>query len=72
MANWRTSNASDQHEFLSAENALPASESEKNKHVTVYREMLLAGATKVIYLGFLPTALASNFHQTTVTGQHHL
>lgn len=48
MANWRMSNASDQHEFPCAENALPASESEKNKHVAVYREMLLTGATKVM------------------------
>ena len=47
MANWRMSNASDQHEFPCAENALPASESEKNKNVAVYREMLLTGATKV-------------------------
>lgn len=48
MANWRMSNASDEHEFPCAENALPASESEKNKHVAVYREMLLTGATKVM------------------------
>lgn len=52
MENWRSCNTSDQNEFLSAESGPPSSEYEKSKHLSVFREMLLAGATKVRQLGF--------------------
>ena len=38
---------SGQNEFLSAESGPPSSEYEKTKHLSIFREMLLAGATKV-------------------------
>ena len=47
MENWRSCNTSYQNEFLSAESWPPSSEYERNTHLSVFREMLLAGATKV-------------------------
>lgn len=52
MENWRSCNSSDQNEFLSAEAGPLSSEYEKSKHLSVFREMLLAGATKVRQMGF--------------------
>ena len=47
MENWRSCNTSYQNEFLSAESWPPSSEYERSTHLSVFREMLLAGATKV-------------------------
>ena len=48
MENWRSCNISDQNEFLSAESGQLSPENEKSKHLSIFREMLLAGATKVM------------------------
>jgi len=46
MENWRSSNDSGENDFLAPE-SLPPTEIDTNQHVMVFREMLLAGATKV-------------------------
>ena len=44
MQNWRSCNSSGQHEFISPGGG---PQIEDTKHIQIYREMLLAGATKV-------------------------
>ena len=46
MENWRSSNDRGENDFLAPE-SLPPTEIDTNQHVMVFREMLLAGATKV-------------------------
>lgn len=46
MENWRGSNDRGENDFLAPE-SLPPTEIDTNQHVMVFREMLLAGATKV-------------------------
>ena len=49
MESWRSCNSSGQqlqHEFMSAASGPPA-EIDNSRHVNVFREMLLAGATRV-------------------------
>ena len=46
MENWRTNNSSAENEFMAPDNQ-PSSETDLYKHIQLYREMLLAGATKV-------------------------
>lgn len=46
MENWRSSNDCGENDFLAPE-SLPPTEIDTNQHVMVFREMLLAGATKV-------------------------
>ncbi|XP_068695445.1 protein transport protein Sec16A-like isoform X2 [Montipora foliosa] len=45
MENWRTNNSSAENEFMTPDSQ-PSSETDLYKHIQLYREMLLAGATK--------------------------
>ena len=47
MENWRGINHSKENELLSGPERMQLSETESRNHLQVYREMLLAGATKV-------------------------
>ena len=46
MENWRSCNNTVEHEFLSPDST-SQTDGETHKHIQLYREMLLAGATKV-------------------------
>ena len=46
MENWRSCNNAVEHEFLSPDST-SQTDGYRHKHIQLYREMLLAGATKV-------------------------